>query len=178
MVELILVESFTLGVDRDVASYLAQKRVKTVEKAATVADNYVLARKESHSFTHRPNLPPPRGKVTHERPLAPLPQGKGSLKPAPVVRQREMFKCTFCGRSGHKAEYCWRRLQPKEPAKTVMTTQGISGLETVTVGSVSPSVGGGNHHPVDKESQPDAGYQAFLSKGTITGSGLICPVNI
>ena len=40
LVELILVEAFTLGVDRDVASCLAQKRVKTVEEAATVADNY------------------------------------------------------------------------------------------------------------------------------------------
>ena len=106
LVELILVEAFTLGVDRDVASCLAQKRVKTVEEAATVVDNYVLARKESHTFTHRPNLPPPRGKVTHERPLAPLPQGKGSSKPAPAARQMEVFKCTFCGRTGHKAEYC------------------------------------------------------------------------
>ena len=43
---------------------------------------------------------------------------------------------------------------------------------------MTPSLGGGNHHPVDKESQPDAGYQAFLSKGAITGSGLTRPVNI
>ena len=40
-VELILVEAFTLGVDWDVASYLALKRVKTAEEAATVADNYL-----------------------------------------------------------------------------------------------------------------------------------------
>ena len=63
LVELILVEAFTLGVDRDVASCLAQKRKKTVEEAATVADNYyVLARKESHTFISRSNLPPPRGR--------------------------------------------------------------------------------------------------------------------
>ena len=105
LVELILVEAFTLGVDRDVASCLAQKRVKTVEEAATVADNYyVLARKESHTFISRSNLPPPRGKV--KRPLAPLPQGKNSWKPAPAASQMEVFKCTFCGRTGHKAEYC------------------------------------------------------------------------
>ena len=40
-VELILVEAVTLGVDWDVASYLALKRVKTAEEAATVADNYL-----------------------------------------------------------------------------------------------------------------------------------------
>ena len=105
LVQLILMEAFTLGVDRDVASCLAQKRVKTVEEAATVADNYyVLARKESHTFISRSNLPPPCGKM--KRPLAPLPQGKGSSKPAPAARQMEVFKCTFCGRTGHKAEYC------------------------------------------------------------------------
>ena len=98
-------EAFTLGVDRDVASCLAQKRVKTVEEAATVADNYyVLARKESHTFISRSNLPPPRGKV--KRPLAPLPQGKNIWKPAPAASQMEVFKCTFCGRTGHKSEYC------------------------------------------------------------------------
>ena len=43
---------------------------------------------------------------------------------------------------------------------------------------MSPSLGGGNHYPIDKESQPDAGYHAFLSKGAITGSGLTRPVNI
>ena len=48
----------------------------------------------------------------------------------------------------------------------------------MTVGCVSPSLVGGNHHPTDKESQPDAGYHAFLSKGAITGSGLTRPVNI
>ena len=116
LVKLILVEAFTLGVDRDVASCLAQKRVKTVEKAATVADNYVLARKKSHTFISRSNLPPPRGKV--KRPLVPLPQGKNSWKPAPAARQMEVFKCTFCGRTGHKAEYCWRRLQPKSYGNT------------------------------------------------------------
>ena len=84
LVQLILMEAFTLGVDRDVASCLAQKRVKTVEKAATVADNYVLARKKSHTFISRSNLPPPRGQV--KRPLAPLPQGKNSWKPAPAAR--------------------------------------------------------------------------------------------
>ena len=97
LVELILVEAFILGVDRDVTFYLARKRVKTVEEAATVADNYVLARKESHTLTHRPNLAPPRWKVTHKRPLAPLPQDKDSSKPAPSARQREVFKCIFCG---------------------------------------------------------------------------------
>ena len=62
--------------------------------------------------------------------------------------------------------------------RKVMATQRISGLETVTVGCVSPSLGGRNHHPIDKESQPEAGYHAFLSKGAITGSGLTRPVYI
>ena len=81
-------------------------------------------------------------------------------------------------RTGHKAKYCWRRHQSKESTKTVIATQRISGLETVTVGGVSPFLGGGIHHPIDKESQLDAGYHAVLSKGAITGSGLTRPVNI
>ena len=114
-------KAFTLGVDRDVGSCLAQKCVKTVEEAATVADNYVLVRKDT--FISRAYLPPPCGKV--KRPLAPLPQGKGSSKPAPAARQMEVFKCTFCGRTGHKAEYCWRRLQPKESAKSYGNTEDL-----------------------------------------------------
>ena len=90
LVELILVEAFTLGVDRNVASCLAQKRVKTVEEADTVADNYVLARKKSHTFISWSNLPPPRGQV--KRPLAPLLQGKNNWKPAPAASQMEVFK--------------------------------------------------------------------------------------
>ncbi|MPC41493.1 hypothetical protein E2C01_035086 [Portunus trituberculatus] len=78
-----------------------------------------------------------------------------------------------------RTDYCWRRLQPKESAKAVMATHRIPELDIVTVGCVSPSLGDGNHHlTIGEEIEPNAGYKAFVSKRSITGSGVTSPVNI
>ena len=48
------------------------------------------------------------------------------------------------------------------------------------VGCVFPSPGGGGHFTTtgDKEVQPDAGYRAFVSRGSVSGGGVTRPVNI
>ena len=180
-----LIEAFVQVVDRDVASHLAQKDITTAEEAATIADNYALAKKDSYMSGSRPDgggssFPQHKEKGAHQRPLDPPSQGKGISKPAPTGRQREIFNCSFCGKTEHKADYCWRRLQPKEPAKVVLATQKSPEVETMPVGCVFPSPGEGGHFTTtgDKEVQPDAGYKAFVSRGSVTGGGVTRPVNI
>ena len=98
LVELVLIEAFIQVVDRDVASHLAQKNITTAEEAVTIADNYALPKKDSYMSGSRPggggsSFPQLKGKGAHQRPLDPLPQGKGISKPAPTGRQREIFHC-------------------------------------------------------------------------------------
>ena len=185
LVELMLVEAFMHAVDRDVAAHLVHRDVSTAEEAATIADNFVLAKRDSFSLGsrsggggssfHRPN-----GKATLRRPLSPLSQGKGISKPAPSFKRREIFKCSFCGKTGHKAEYCWRNLQPKEPAKPILATPVSPDLETGTESVVSLPVRTEGEPIVirGEEAQPEVGYRAFMSTGTIAGNGVSKPVNI
>ena len=174
--ELVLIEAFMQVIDREVAVYLAQRDITTLEEAATIADNFSLSRKDSRTTVSRPvnggsSSPTFKRRMTQQRPPNSLPQGKGNSKPAPTGRTREIFKCTFCGRTGHKTEYCWRRLQLNEPARTVLATVSAPEAETKTVCVVSPT-------SESLEVQPDAGYNSFISGGSITGNGITKPVRI
>ena len=107
-----LVEEFKRCINSDVKSFLDENEVKTLEKAACLADNYTLSHKVSFVSKANPNNPfyPPSG----HKPSPSLQSGNSSQndpKPKPPGENKvhnPLFQpiCNYCKQSGHIVSDC------------------------------------------------------------------------
>ncbi|KAG7154587.1 hypothetical protein Hamer_G014933, partial [Homarus americanus] len=118
------------------------------------------------------------------------------------VSKFSTYTCSFCGKPGHKAEFCWTRLQPNtgkpamiviEEANTspVRVMAGLSKADSMPIALVSTkgearesavSVLASRNFDLSQESfakDPDVGtFRPFLSQGTVEVDGVKTPVTI
>ena len=107
-----LVEEFKRCINSDIRSFLDEKEVKTLKKAACLADNYTLTHKVSFVSKANPNNPfyPSSG----HKPSPSLQSGNSSQN-APKVKPPGENKvhnplsqpiCNYCKQSGHIVSDC------------------------------------------------------------------------
>ncbi|KAG7168452.1 hypothetical protein Hamer_G002511, partial [Homarus americanus] len=94
------------------------------------------------------------------------------------------YTCSFCGKPGHKAEFCWTRLQPNTGKPAMIVTEeantspvgvmaGLSKADSMPIALVSTQV----EESFGKD--PDVGtFRPFLSQGTVEVDGVETPVII
>ncbi|KAG7157152.1 hypothetical protein Hamer_G009986, partial [Homarus americanus] len=96
------------------------------------------------------------------------------------------YTCSFCGKPGHKAEFCWTRLQPDtgKPAMIVTAEANMSpvGVMASEARESAVSVLASRDFDLFQESfvkDPDVGtFRPFLSHGTVEVDGVDTPVTI
>ncbi|KAK3875349.1 hypothetical protein Pcinc_019795 [Petrolisthes cinctipes] len=112
--ELILMEDFLSSVTRDVSLYLLDRDFETVETAAGQADVYVLRHVKNQcngvsQVSKTSSSPFQQKKVLKTDDQTTVVK---TASPPTGVFVKSEYLCTFCGKSGHKAEFCWRKRKP------------------------------------------------------------------
>lgn len=136
LVNLILVEDFLRTVNRDVSLYLVDKECDTIEEAAKQADCYSLRHGKRINDNSNGNNPSHFQQQSPQRTTSPhfkskdvkshnvgTAPSKPSFTKSPSSSKRT---CTFCGKDGHIATYCYRRLKAFEKPRPVMCACGSS----------------------------------------------------
>ncbi|KAG7172972.1 hypothetical protein Hamer_G008477, partial [Homarus americanus] len=209
LIELMLTEEFLRTIDEEVTLYLLDREFSTIEEAATHADGFVLR----HGRTNK-DVMPPQVQRTFNPSLHRARQG--NTNNSNFVRDRgswtrslpngaskfSTYPCSYCGKPGHKAEFCWTRLQLNTGRPAMIVTEetntspvgvmaGLSKADSMPTGLISTK-GEVRESPVSvlasrdfdplQESfakDPDVGtFRPFLSQGTVEVNGVETPVTI
>ena len=134
--QLMLVEEFKRCINSDVKSFLDEKDVETLEKAARLADNYTLTHKVSFVSKANPRKPfyPPSG----HKPSSSLQSGNSNQnapKPKPRGENRghnplSQPICNYCKQSGHIVSDCpvlkRKREKQEGPKPTGLTSLNLT----------------------------------------------------
>ena len=110
--QLMLLEEFKRCINSDVKSFLDEKEVETLEKAARLADDYTLTHKVS--FVSKANLRKPFYPSAGHKPSPSLPSGNSNQnapKPEPPGENKghnplSQPICNYCKQSGHIVSDC------------------------------------------------------------------------
>ena len=169
--QLMLVEEFKRCINSDVKSFLDEKAVETLEKAARLADDYTLTHKVSFVSKANPRKPfyPPSG----HKPSPSLYSGN-SYQNAPKPKPPGEYKghnplsqpiCNYCKQSGHIVSDCPVLKRKREKQEGLKPT-GLTSLK------LTPQSYFKNQNPVQaKESETDSVmeiYEPFLSDGFVS----------
>ncbi|KAG7160454.1 hypothetical protein Hamer_G001711, partial [Homarus americanus] len=185
------------------------KEFSTIEEAAKHADEFVLR----HGRTNK-DVMPPQVQRTFNPSLHRARQG--NTNNSNFVRDRRSwtrsppngaskfstYACSYCGKPGHKAEFCWTRLQPSTGKPAMIITEetntspvgvmaGLSKADSMPIGVISTkgearesavSVLASRDFDLFQESfakDPDVGtFRPSLSQGTVEVDGVETPVTI
>ena len=169
--QLMLVEEFKRCINSDVKSFLDEKEVETLEKAARLADDYTLTHKVSFVSKANPRKPfyPPSG----HKPSPSLQSGN-SNQSAPKSKPPGENKghnplsqpiCNYCKQSGHIVSDCPVLKRKREKQEGLKPT-GLTSLK------LTPQSYFKDQNPVQaKEPETDSVmeiYEPFLSGGFVS----------
>ena len=166
-----LVENFKRCINSDVKSFLDEKEVETVEKAARLADDYTLTHKVSFVSKANPRKPfyPPSGhkpspslQSVNSYQNAPKPKPPGENKGHNPLSQPI---CNYCKQSGHIVSDCPVSKRKREKQEGLKPT-GLTSLKS------TPQSYFKDQNPVQaKEPETDSVmeiYEPFLSDGFVS----------
>ncbi|KAG7171987.1 hypothetical protein Hamer_G000949 [Homarus americanus] len=207
-------KEFFRTINEEVSTYLLDRKFSTIEEAAKHADGFVLR----HGRTNN-DVMPPQVQRTFNPSLHRARQGNtnnGNFVRNSFVRDRRSwtrsppngaskfstYTCSFCGKPGHKVEFCCTRLQPNTGKPAMIVTAeantspvggmaGMSKADSMPIALVSTkgearesavSVLASRDFDLFQESfvkDPDLGtFRPFLSQGTVEVDGVETPVTI
>ena len=169
--QLMLVEEFKRCIKSDVKSFLDEKEVETLEKAARLADDYTLTHKVSFVSKANPRKPfyPPSGhkpspslQSVNSYQNAPKPKPPGENKGHNPLSQPI---CNYCKQSGHIVSDCPVLKRKREKQEGLKPT-GLTSLKS------TPQSYFKDQNPVQaKEPETDSVmeiYEPFLSDGFVS----------
>lgn len=111
--ELLLIEEFKSCLPPEVKTYLDEQKVDTLQRAATLADDYSLTHRKV--FSGPDNAPKGTPRSGHSAP--PVRYNLRSHDNSDSSRQQSTPTCYYCKRKGHIMAKCWA-LKKKEKTKT------------------------------------------------------------
>ena len=169
--QLMLVEEFKRCINSDVKSFLDEKEVETLEKAARLADDYTLTHKVSFVSKANPRKPfyPPSG----HKPSPSLQSGNSNQnapKPKPPGENKghnplSQPICNYCKQSGHIVSDCPVLKRKREKQEGLKPT-GLTSLKLTPQSCVK------DQNPVQaKVPETDSVmeiYEPFLSDGFVS----------
>ncbi|KAG7153441.1 hypothetical protein Hamer_G029439, partial [Homarus americanus] len=100
------------------------------------------------------------------------------------------YPCSYCGKPGHKAEFCWTRLQLNMGKPSMIITEetnmspvgvmaGLSKADSMPIGLISTKGEVRESAVSSFAKDPDVGtFRPFLSQGTVEVDGVETPVTI
>ncbi len=189
LLELILTEEFLRTVTKEVSTYLLDKEFVLIEEAAKYADGYVLrhARANTDIKPKQDTKPTTHSHSGKQLPNTTVHHRKGEEGSTQASSVNKHI-CSFCGKSGHQAYFCWRKLRQSDKPKAVMTATMNAEAEKVqpptdkSVALVSPP-GKSTTSPQESEFVPGedtstGSYAPFLSKGYVIEGGEKTPITI
>ncbi|KAK3881589.1 hypothetical protein Pcinc_013971 [Petrolisthes cinctipes] len=180
--ELILMEDFLSSVTRDVSLYLLDRDFETVEKAAGQADVYVLRHVKNQcngvsQVSKTSSSPFQQKKVLKTDDQTTVVK---TASPPTGVFVKSEYLCTFCGKSGHKAKFCWRKRKPTLIAFKNAKTKSPQKEKPVAL--VSPSERETSLQKdlldVSAEGSHIGAYSPFLSRGFVLDNNDNIPITI
>ena len=169
--QLMLVEEFKRCINSDVKSFLDEKEVETLEKAARLADDYTLTHKVS--FVSKANPRKPFYPTSGHKPSPSLQSGNSSQnvpKPKPPGENKghnplSQPICNYCKQSGHIVSDCPVLKRKREKQEGLKPT-GLTSLKS------TPQSYFKDQNPVQaKEPETDSVmeiYEPFLSDGFVS----------
>ena len=169
--QLMLVEEFKRCINSDVKSFLDEKEVETLEKAARLADDYTLTHKVS--FVSKANPRKPFYPTSGHKPSPSLQSGNSSQnvpKPKPPGENKghnplSQPICNYCKQSGHIVSDCPVLKRKREKQEGLKPT-GLTSLKS------TPQSYFRDQTPVQaKEPETDSVmeiYEPFLSDGFVS----------
>ena len=169
--QLMLVEEFKRCINSDVKSFLDEKEVETLEKAARLADDYTLTHKVS--FVSKANPRKPFYPTSGHKPSPSLQSGNSSQnvpKPKPPGENKghktlSQPICNYCKQSGHIVSDCPVLKRKREKQEGLKPT-GLTSLK------LTPQSYFKDQNPVQaKEPETDSVmeiYEPFLSDGFVS----------
>ena len=169
--QLMLVEEFKRCINSDVKSFLDEKEVETLEKAARLADDYTLTHKVS--FVSKANPRKPVYPTSGHKPSPSLQSGNSSQnvpKPKPPGENKghnplSQPICNYCKQSGHIVSDCPVLKRKREKQEGLKPT-GLTSLKS------TPQSYFRDQNPVQaKEPETDSVmeiYEPFLSDGFVS----------
>ncbi|KAK3894302.1 hypothetical protein Pcinc_001925 [Petrolisthes cinctipes] len=181
--ELILMEDFLSSVTRDVSLYLLDRDFETVEKAAGQADVYVLRHVKTQcngvsQVSKTSSSPFQQKKVLKTDDQTTVVK---TASPPTGVFVKSEYLCTFCGKSGHKAEFCWRKRKPTliafKNAKT-KSPQKEKPVALVSPPSERETSLQEDLLDVSAEGSHIGAYSPFLSRGFVLENNDNIPITI
>ena len=113
--ELILIEEFKSCLSPEVKTYLDEQKVETLQRAATLADDYSL----THRKVFLKSDPTPKGLTKtgrNENSLPPVRYNLRSSETSELLRLSVVPTCYYCKKKGHVMSECWA-LDKKEKSK-------------------------------------------------------------
>ena len=169
--QLMLVEEFKRCINSDVKSFLDEKEVETLEKAARLADDYTLTHKVS--FVSKTNPRKPFYPTSGHKPSPSLQSGNSSQnvpKPKPPGENKghnplSQPICNYCKQSGHIVSDCPVLKRKREKQEGLKPT-GLTSLKSTPQSCVK------DQNPVQaKVPETDSVmeiYELFLSDGFVS----------
>ena len=169
--QLMLVEEFKRCINSDVKSFLDEKEVETLEKAARLADDYTLTHKVS--FVSKANPRKPFYPTSGHKPSPSLQSGNSSQnvpKPKPPGENKghnplSQPICNYCKQSGHIVSDCPVLKRKREKQEGLKPT-GLTSLK------LTPQSYFKDQNPVQaKEPETESVmeiYEPFLSDGFVS----------
>ena len=140
--QLVLVENFKNSLTRDLRTHLEEKEVKTLERAARLADEYVLTHRNFSKTGMQNRYDASDSSSSQSASKSPVKENKFSK-----------IVCHGCGKTGHLKKNCNSKAKP---------------VALVAAGRISSGVVP-QLNELSKEDKE--GYKWFLSKGSITHNG-------
>ncbi|KAG7161797.1 hypothetical protein Hamer_G007446, partial [Homarus americanus] len=118
-------------------------------------------------------------------------RGAGRLRHLMGASKFSTYPCSYCGKPGHKAEFCWTRPQLNECKPAMIVTEetnaspvgvmaDLSKADSMPIGAVSV-LASRDFDPFQESfaKDPDVGtFRPFLSQGTVEVDGVETPVTI
>ena len=177
--QLILIEEFKRCVPENVKTYLDEKDVETLERAAVLADNFALTHKQkfykSTSSTSRQPTPQDKkfGPASDHKKTTPGEKSEGK----PNRGDKSGLSCGYCKKAGHTITDCWKLKKKREieasPNALVSSHKGNfvdPPLQQIAdIGGIKPPIKSPNEAsdfgPIRKEFKP------FVSGGFVSLEG-------
>ncbi|XP_076041902.1 uncharacterized protein LOC143025778 [Oratosquilla oratoria] len=114
--ELIALEQYVKGIPPDVRTYLLEKEVSTIDRAATLAENYTLTHKSSKPPSPPGISQPQEGKVH---------KGKGTWTLGKSNTDVSKIGCFYCKKFGHVRARCPELTREKRVANVTLLSADV-----------------------------------------------------
>ena len=173
--QLVLVEEFKRCIQSDVKTFLNEKQVETLEKAARLADDYYLTHKVSFIAKPKPTSSHPQNKFMSGNSSG-MPSQSNTPKPNSASETKSQYPlsrptCNYCKKPCHLVSECLklkRKFERDEAKPTGLTTlrpRPQSSIKTNTIDIITKP----------KSDSTMEIFEPFMFNGFVSLSGDNCP---